>query len=70
MKTQDALRRQIAPTVLEAIANGTAGPDLRAAYRLQILSAQNAPLLAADLAAQTDWVDPAPVERGGQVCMF
>lgn len=70
MKTQRALRGQISPEVLEAIADGTASADLREAYRRQLVAAQNEPLLAAPITTQTDWVDTAPRESGGQSLMF
>lgn len=70
MRTQKSLRAQISPEVLEAIAAGTANVDLRAAYRLQLVSAQNEPLRAADVATQTDWVVTSPAEANGQALMF
>jgi len=70
MKTQRSLRGQISPDVLAAIADGTASADLREAYRRQLVAAQNEPLLAAPITTQTDWVDAAPRESGGQSLMF
>jgi len=70
MRTQRTLRGQIAPEVLDAIANGTASEDLRAAYRLQLQSAQNEPLRAAGIETQTNWVDGPPSEAGGQSLLF
>lgn len=40
------------------------------AYRLQLAAAQKEPLLAAPITTQTDWVDAAPRESGGQSLMF
>ncbi len=70
MKTKQTLRGRISPEVLAAIADGTASLELREAYRRQLVAAQNEPLLAAPIATQTDWVDTAPREAGGQSLMF
>lgn len=62
--------KEIAPDVLDAIRNETAGATLRRAYAQQLASAMNAPLRGGDVTTQTDFTQPTPTAANGQTLFF